>query len=308
VRHRVRDNPPRLTHTPRLARPAPPPYLQDWHPPDHASFASNNEGAALFSMVELEGIGPQIMWPNHCVQASLRARARAYTHDTHTHAHTHTHTHTHTRPRFFGPPDAGCAANASSAAAASVPPPFNPLSLYSALSSPRTAPPRNALHRIAPHRNCTTLQNSRGAEFHPELVRDEQRDVVVQKGTHRATDSYSGFGDASATKSFEQTHLQAALNAAGATDVVVLGLATDFCVSFTCKDAAACGFRTWCVLDGSRHIAADSLAAEIAAMRAAGCHIVTSADVAEIVAAPTSAAAGELAQRLDARDTAAISK
>jgi nicotinamidase/pyrazinamidase len=139
-------------------------------------------------------------------------------------------------------------------------------------------------------------------------VRDEQRDVVVQKGTHRATDSYSGFGDASATKRFEQTHLQAALNAAGATDVVVLGLATDFCVSFTCKDAAACGFRTWCVLDGSRHIAADSLAAEIAAMRAAGCHIVTSADVAEIVAAPTSEAAVELAQRLDARDGAAVSK
>ena len=116
-------------------------------------------------------------------------------------------------------------------------------------------------------------------------MRDLESDVVVQKGTHRATDSYSGFGDASATKSFEQTNLEALLNAANVTDVVVLGLATDFCVSFTCKDAAACGFRTWCVLDGSRHIAEDSLASEKAAMRAAGCHIVRASDVPDILAA-----------------------
>ena len=43
---------------------------QDWHPPTHASFASNNAGAALFSVVELEGMGKQVMWPNHCVQGT----------------------------------------------------------------------------------------------------------------------------------------------------------------------------------------------------------------------------------------------
>ena len=123
----------------------------------------------------------------------------------------------------------------------------------------------------------------------------------MQKGTHRQTDSYSGFGDASPTKSFEKTELEALLLAAGVTDVVVMGLATDFCVSFTCKDAAACGFRTWCVLDGSRHIAPDSLASELAAMRAAGCHIVTSADVGDIVAAPSREAADEVARRIDER-------
>ena len=186
------------------------------------------------------------------------------------------------------------------------------------LSAPQATSPARADHLFRPSPASAPLprpsslpssrsppfppQNSRGAEFHPDLVRDLERDVIVQKGTHRATDSYSGFGDASATKAFEQTHLQRGLDAAGVTDVVVLGLATDFCVSFTCKDAAACGFRTWCVLDGSRHIAADSLAAEVAAMRKAGCHIVMAADVAEIVAAPTIQAAEELAKRIDARD------
>ena len=43
---------------------------QDWHPREHTSFASNHEGAALFSLLELPGIGLQVMWPNHCVQGS----------------------------------------------------------------------------------------------------------------------------------------------------------------------------------------------------------------------------------------------
>lgn len=33
---------------------------QDWHPPGHASFASNNPGAALFTVVELPGMGSQV--------------------------------------------------------------------------------------------------------------------------------------------------------------------------------------------------------------------------------------------------------
>ena len=40
---------------------------QDWHPSDHSSFASNNPGSTLFSVVDLPQ-GPQVMWPDHCVQ------------------------------------------------------------------------------------------------------------------------------------------------------------------------------------------------------------------------------------------------
>ena len=42
---------------------------QDWHPPDHASFAANHPGAAPFSMIEMP-YGPQVLWPTHCVQGT----------------------------------------------------------------------------------------------------------------------------------------------------------------------------------------------------------------------------------------------
>ncbi len=40
---------------------------QDWHPPDHVSFASNHAGKEVGDVVEAEGI-EQILWPDHCVQ------------------------------------------------------------------------------------------------------------------------------------------------------------------------------------------------------------------------------------------------
>ncbi|MBM9605033.1 bifunctional nicotinamidase/pyrazinamidase [Desulfopila inferna] len=45
---------------------------QDWHPPDHASFASNHPGKKAMEEIELDGI-PQILWPDHCVQGSAGA-------------------------------------------------------------------------------------------------------------------------------------------------------------------------------------------------------------------------------------------
>jgi len=39
---------------------------QDWHPPDHGSFAANH-GRAPYELGELGGL-PQVMWPAHCVQ------------------------------------------------------------------------------------------------------------------------------------------------------------------------------------------------------------------------------------------------
>jgi nicotinamidase/pyrazinamidase len=45
---------------------------QDWHPKNHRSFASNNEGKIPFDQIELHGIR-QTMWPDHCVQATKGA-------------------------------------------------------------------------------------------------------------------------------------------------------------------------------------------------------------------------------------------
>jgi nicotinamidase/pyrazinamidase len=42
---------------------------QDWHPPDHASFAANHPGRKIGEVIELEGL-EQILWPVHCVQNS----------------------------------------------------------------------------------------------------------------------------------------------------------------------------------------------------------------------------------------------
>ncbi|WP_193140170.1 bifunctional nicotinamidase/pyrazinamidase [Meridianimarinicoccus sp. MJW13] len=40
---------------------------QDWHPADHASFASQHPGRAPFQMIDMP-YGPQVLWPDHCVQ------------------------------------------------------------------------------------------------------------------------------------------------------------------------------------------------------------------------------------------------
>ncbi len=45
---------------------------QDWHPPDHGSFASQHAGKRPGEIVELNGLD-QILWPDHCVQGSFGA-------------------------------------------------------------------------------------------------------------------------------------------------------------------------------------------------------------------------------------------
>lgn len=45
---------------------------QDWHPADHASFASRHEGKAPMEMIEAS-YGPQVLWPDHCVQGTAGA-------------------------------------------------------------------------------------------------------------------------------------------------------------------------------------------------------------------------------------------
>ena len=45
---------------------------QDWHPPDHGSFAANHPGTQPYQVIDLEGL-PQVLWPVHCVQESRGA-------------------------------------------------------------------------------------------------------------------------------------------------------------------------------------------------------------------------------------------
>lgn len=45
---------------------------QDWHPPDHGSFAANHEGRRPGEVIELAGL-EQILWPVHCVRHTAGA-------------------------------------------------------------------------------------------------------------------------------------------------------------------------------------------------------------------------------------------
>ena len=42
---------------------------QEWHPAGHSSFASSHPGKAPFEMTEMP-YGPQVLWPDHCVQGT----------------------------------------------------------------------------------------------------------------------------------------------------------------------------------------------------------------------------------------------
>lgn len=42
---------------------------QDWHPAGHSSFASAHSDKSAFDMTEMP-YGPQVLWPDHCVQGS----------------------------------------------------------------------------------------------------------------------------------------------------------------------------------------------------------------------------------------------
>ena len=45
---------------------------QDWHPAGHSSFASSHENAAPMSLITMS-YGPQVLWPDHCIQGSAGA-------------------------------------------------------------------------------------------------------------------------------------------------------------------------------------------------------------------------------------------
>jgi nicotinamidase/pyrazinamidase len=45
---------------------------QDWHTPGHSSFASAHPGKRPYETVEAS-YGPQILWPDHCVQGTAGA-------------------------------------------------------------------------------------------------------------------------------------------------------------------------------------------------------------------------------------------
>jgi nicotinamidase/pyrazinamidase len=94
------------------------------------------------------------------------------------------------------------------------------------------------------------VQGTRGAEFHP-LLDTKPVEAVFRKGTDPEIDSYSGFYDNGRKKS---TGLNGYLKERKVDEVYVCGLAADYCVYFTARDATQSGFRTFYIEDATRAI------------------------------------------------------
>ncbi|SLN25094.1 nicotinamidase/pyrazinamidase [Roseovarius albus] len=111
------------------------------------------------------------------------------------------------------------------------------------------------------------IQGSAGGAFHPDL-NTARADMIVRKGYNPAIDSYSAFFE---NDQKTPTGLHGYLQTRGITDLTMVGLATDFCVSFSAQDAAKLGYKTTVRTDLCRAIDLDgSLAAATDAMTQAG--------------------------------------
>ena len=92
------------------------------------------------------------------------------------------------------------------------------------------------------------VPGTKGAAFHPDL--DTTRFVlIVRKGWHPYVDSYSTF--------FENDHatstgLEYYLKGLGVERVYLAGLAQDFCVYYSARDALELGFETFVIKDATR--------------------------------------------------------
>ncbi len=158
---------------------------QDWHPAGHSSFVTSHPGKKPFEVVQMP-YGPQVLWPEHCIQGS------------------------------------------------------------------------------------------KGAEFRADLALPRAQ-TIVRKGYRPPIDSYSGFMEADRKT---PTGLGGYLKERGVTRVVVVGLATDFCVSWTAQDAARAGLETLVVDEACRAIDLNgSLAKAWADMTALGVKRITPGDL-----------------------------
>jgi nicotinamidase/pyrazinamidase len=114
------------------------------------------------------------------------------------------------------------------------------------------------------------VQNTKGAEFHPAL-RDDPRITVVSKG----------LGDTDCYSAFDETDLASQLREQGIEEVVVGGLATDYCVKNTVLDALKHGFKVKLLENATRAVDLQPGDGDraIQEMRAAGAEIVSTDDI-----------------------------
>lgn len=113
------------------------------------------------------------------------------------------------------------------------------------------------------------VQGSPGARL---LIPEDSFLRIVEKGTDPKYDSYSGFEDEGGNK----TNLDQALKEIGAQRLIIFGLATDYCVLATIRDARKRNYEVIFVEDLSRGVQKETVDRALAEMRALGVRIVKS--------------------------------
>lgn len=116
------------------------------------------------------------------------------------------------------------------------------------------------------------VQNTTGAEFHPAL-RDDPRITVISKG----------LGDTDCYSAFDETDLASRLQQQNVEELLVGGLATDYCVKNTVLDALKQGFKVKALRNAMRAVDLQPGDGEraIEEMRDAGAQIVTTEESAK---------------------------
>jgi nicotinamidase/pyrazinamidase len=120
------------------------------------------------------------------------------------------------------------------------------------------------------------VQGTKGAEFHPGLLIPHGASVI-SKGDDPAEEAYSGF---------QGTDLAILLRGSGVKEVIIGGLATDYCVKETTLDALREGFGVEVLVDCVRPVDTHPGDGEraIAEMSEAGATLTTSSEAARQLA------------------------
>jgi nicotinamidase/pyrazinamidase len=95
--------------------------------------------------------------------------------------------------------------------------------------------------------------------------------AIVKKGKDKRYDSYSGFQDDGGAK----TEMNQILKRNGIKELIVYGIATDYCVRATAIDAADSGFKVTVVEGLSKGVAPDTTATALEDMKKKGITIVS---------------------------------
>ena len=94
------------------------------------------------------------------------------------------------------------------------------------------------------------IRNTYGSQL-IELLNKSSIDKIIYKGTNLNVDSYSGFYE---NDSKSQTMLDSYLKSKNITELLIVGLALDYCVAFTAFDAVKLNYKVSIDLKATRSI------------------------------------------------------